>query len=94
MVDKNGYLNEDITISDFGANFGLYSTFFWDFKYMVLSFEQIPENNYVPKKFYRNNKDLFMTTFTITIINDALYPIETFCDYNKDLKHSKKYLIL
>ena len=51
---------------------------------MVLSFEQIPENNYVFKKFYRNNKDLFMPTSNITIINDALYPKETFCDYNKD----------
>ena len=69
MVDKNGYLNEDITIIDFGANFGLYSTFLGDFKYMVLSFEQIPENNYVFKKFYRNNKDLFMPTSNITKIN-------------------------
>lgn len=36
---------------------------------MVLSFEQIPENNYVLKKFYRNNKDLFMPTSNITKIN-------------------------
>lgn len=94
-ADKNDYLNDDIVIIDIGANVGWYSTFFGSFKYTVLSFEPLPENNYVLKKnFCRNNKDFFGPASTITIINEALYPIETFCDYYKDLKNSKKNLIL
>ena len=94
-VDKHDYLDDDIVIIDVGANVGWYTTFFGSLNYTVLSFEPLPENNYILKKnFCRNNKDFFGPASTIIIVNEALYPIETFCSYYKDYKNSKKNLIL
>ena len=94
-ADKYDYLNDDIVIIDIGANVGWYTTFFGMFKYTVLSFDPLPKNEYILRKnFCRNNKDFMGTASTITIVNEALYPEETFCDYYKDLKNSKKNLIL
>ena len=94
-ADKNDYLNDDIVIFDIGSNVGWYSTFFGTYKYTVLSFEPLPKNDYVLRKnFCRNNKNYAEPQSTITIINEVLYPIETFCDYYKDIKNSKKNLIL
>ena len=93
--DKYDFENDDIAIIDIGSNVGWFSTYFGTFKYKVLSFEPLPENYYILKKnFCRSNMDFFGTSSTITIINEALYPIETFCDYYKDIKNSKKNLIL
>ena len=93
--DKYDFENDDIAIIDIGSNVGWFSTYFGTFKYNVLSFEPLPENYYILKKnFCRTNMDFFGTSSTITIINEALYPIETFCDYYKDIKNSKKNLIL
>ena len=94
-ADKNDYLNDDIVIFDIGSNVGWYSTFFGTYKYTVLSFEPLPKNDYVLRKnFCRNNKNYAEPQSTITIINEVLYPIETFCDYYKDIKNSKKNLVL
>ena len=94
-ADKYDFENDDILIIDIGANVGWYATFFGMFKYTVLAFEPFPDNYYILKKnFCRNNKDFFGPLSTITIVNQALYPIETFCDYYKDLKNSKKNVIL
>ena len=94
-ADKNDYLNDDIVIFDIGPNVGWYSTFFGTYKYTVLSFEPLPKNDYVLRKnFCRNNKNYAEPKSTITIINEVLYPIETFCDYYKDIKNSKKNLVL
>ena len=94
-ADKHDYLDDDIVIIDIGANVGWYTTFFGSLNYTVLSFEPLPENNYILKKnFCRNNKDFFGPASTIIIVNEALYPIETFCSYYKDYKNSKKNLIL
>ena len=94
-ADKNDYLNDDIVIFDIGSNVGWYSTFFGTYKYTVLSFEPLPKNDYVLRKnFCRNNKNYAEPKSTITIINEVLYPIETFCDYYKDIKNSKKNLVL
>ena len=94
-ADKNDYLNDDIVIFDIGSNVGWYSTFFGTYKYTVLSFEPLPKNDYVLRKnFCRNNKNYTEPQSTITIINEVLYPIETFCDYYKDIKNSKKNLVL
>ena len=93
--DKYDFENDDIAIIDIGANVGWYTTFFGYFKYTVLSFEPLPENNYILKKnFCRNNKDFFGNLSTVTIINKVLYPHETYCDYYKDKKNSKKNLVL
>ena len=93
--DKYALENDDIVIIDIGANVGWYTTFFGYFKYTVLSFESLPENNYILKKnFCRNNKDFFGNLSTVTIINEVLYPSETYCDYYKDKKNSKKNLVL
>ena len=95
FADKYDFENDDIAIIDIGANVGWYTTFFGYFKYTVLSFESLPENNYILRKNYcRNNRDFFGPLSTITIINEVLYPIETFCDYYKDLKNAKKNLVL
>ena len=95
FADKYDFENDDIAIIDIGSNVGWFSTYFGTFKYNVLSFEPLPENYYILKKnFCRTNMDFFGTSSTITIINEALYPIETFCDYYKDIKNSKKNLIL
>ena len=94
-ADKNDYLNDDIVIFDIGSNVGWYSTFFGTYKYTVLSFEPLPKNDYVLRKnFCRNNKNYAEPQSTITIINEVLYPLETFCDYYKDIKNSKKNLVL
>ena len=94
-ADKNDYLNDDIVIFDIGSNVGWYSTFFGIYKYTVLSFEPLPKNDYVLRKNYcRNNKNYAEPQSTITIVNEVLYPIETFCDYYKDIKNSKKNLVL
>ena len=94
-ADKNDYLNDDIVIFDIGSNVGWYSTFFGTYKYTVLSFEPLPKNDYVLRKnFCRNNKNYAEPQSTITIVNEVLYPIETFCDYYKDIKNSKKNLVL
>ena len=94
-ADKNDYLNDDIVIFDIGSNVGWYSTFFGTYKYTVLSFEPLPKNDYVLRKnFCRNNKNYAEPQSTITIINEVLYPIETFCDYYKDIKNSKKNIVL
>ena len=94
-ADKNDYLNDDIVIFDIGSNVGWYSTFFGTYKYTVLSFEPLPKNDYVLRKnFCRNKKNYAEPQSTITIINEVLYPIETFCDYYKDIKNSKKNLVL
>ena len=94
-ADKNDYLEEDIAIIDIGANVGWYTNFFGNLKYTVFSFESLPDNNYLLRKnFCRNNKDYFGPGSTVTIINEALHPSETFCDYYKDSKSSKKSLIL
>ena len=93
--DKYALENDDIAVIDIGANVGWYTTFFGYFKYTVLSFESLPENNYILKKnFCRNNKDFFGNLSTVTIINEVLYPSETYCDYYKDKKNSKKNLVL
>ena len=93
--DKYDFENDDIAVIDIGANVGWYTTFFGYFKYTVLSFEPLPENNYILKKnFCRNNKDFFGNLSTVTIINKVLYPHETYCDYYKDKKNSKKNLVL
>jgi FkbM family methyltransferase len=93
--DKYDFENDDIAIIDIGSNVGWFSIYFGTFKYNVLSFEPLPENYYILKKnFCRSNMDFFGTSSTITIINEALYPIETFCDYYKDIKNSKKNLVL
>jgi hypothetical protein len=95
FTNKYSFENEDIAIIDIGANVGWYTTFFGYFKYTVLSFESLPENNYILKKnFCRNNKDFFGNLSTVTIINEVLYPSETYCDYYKDKKNSKKNLVL
>lgn len=95
FADKYALENEDIAIIDIGANVGWYTTFFGYFKYTVLSFESLPENNYILKKnFCRNNKDFFGKISTVYIINEVLYPSETYCDYYKDKKNSKKNLVL
>ena len=95
FADKYDFENDDIAIIDIGANVGWYTTFFGYFKYTVLSFESLPENYYILKKnFCRNNKDFFGPLSTVTIINKVLYPFETVCDYYKDLKNSKKNLVL
>lgn len=94
-ADKHDYENDDILIIDIGSNVGWYATFFGVYKYAVLAFEPLPENYYLLKKnFCRNNKDFFGPLSTITIVNQALYPIETFCDYYKDNKNSRKNIIL
>ena len=94
FTNKYSFENEDIAIIDIGANVGWYTTFFGYFKYTVLSFESLPENNYILKKnFCRNNKDFFGNLSTVTIINEVLYPSETYCDYYKDKKNSKKNLV-
>ena len=94
-ADKHDYENDDILIIDIGSNVGWYTTFFGVFKYTVLAFEPSPENYYIFKKnFCRNNKDFFGPLSTITIVNQALYPIETFCDYYKDKNNSRKNIIL
>ena len=94
-ADKHDYENDDILIIDIGSNVGWYSTFFGMFKYAVLAFEPLPDNYYLLKKnFCRNNKDFFGPLSTITIVNQALYPEETLCDYYKDNKNTKKNLIL
>ena len=93
--DKYALENDDIAIIDIGANVGWYTTFFGYFKYTVLSFESLPENNYILKKnFCRNNKDFFGNLSSVYIINEVLYPFETYCDYYKDKKNSKKNLVL
>ena len=93
--DKYALENDDIVIIDIGANVGWYTTFFGYFKYTVLSFESLPENNYILKKnFCRNNKDFFGNLSSVYIINEVLYPFETYCDYYKDKKNSKKNLVL
>lgn len=94
-ADKYDYENDDILIIDIGSNVGWYTSFFGAFKYSVLAFEPLPDNYYVLKKnFCRNHKDFFGPLSTVTIVNQALYPKETFCDYYKDIKNSKKDLIL
>ena len=94
-ADKNDYLNDDIVIFDIGSNVGWYATFFGTYKYTVLSFEPLPKNDYILRKnFCRNNKNYAEPETTITIVNEVPYPIETFCDYYKDIKNSKKNLIL
>jgi FkbM family methyltransferase len=93
--DKYDFENDDIAIIDIGSNVGWFSTYFGTFKYNVLSFEPLPENYYILKKnFCRNNKDFFGNLSTVTIINEVLYPSETYCDYYKDKKNSKKNLVL
>ena len=93
--DKYALENDDIAIIDIGASVGWYTTFFGYFKYTVLSFESLPENNYILKKnFCRNNKDFFGNLSSVYIINEVLYPFETYCDYYKDKKNSKKNLVL
>ena len=93
--DKYALANDDIAIIDIGANVGWYTSFFGYFKYTVLSFESLPENNYILKKnFCRNNKDFFGNLSSVYIINEVLYPFETYCDYYKDKKNSKKNLVL
>ena len=78
-----------------GANVVWYTTLLGVFKYSVLTFESFPDNYYILKKnFCRNHKDFFGPLSTVTIVNQALYPKETFCDYYKDIKNSKKDLIL
>ena len=94
-ADKNDYLNDDIVIFDIGSNFGWYTTFFGIYQYTVLSFEPLPKNDYLLRKnFCRNNKNYIEPESTIIIVNEALYPIETFCNYYKHKKKFKKNLIL
>ena len=93
--DKYSYKNDEILIIDFGTNVGLYTTIFGSFNYSILSFEPLPENYYILKKnFCRNNNKFFKNLTTISIVDKALYNVETICDYYKDLKNSKKNLIL
>lgn len=93
--DKYSYKNNEILIIDLDANMGLHTTIFGLFNYSILSFEPLPENYYIlNKNFCRNNKKLFKNLTTITIVNKAIYPVETICDYYKDLKNSKKNVIL
>ena len=92
---KNNYKNDDIMIIDSGANIGWYSTVFTKFEYNLLSFVPLYENYYILKKnFCRNNRDYFGNTSTITIINEALYPMESSCNYYKDFRAIRKDIIL
>ena len=94
-TDKHNYKNEDVMIIVIGANVVWYTTLLGVFKYSVLTFESFPDNYYILKKnFCRNHKNFFNPESTITIVNKTIYPIETFCDYYKDLKNRKKDFIL
>ena len=94
-VDKWDCLNDDLVIIDIGGNVGWFTMFFGTLKYTILSFEPLPKNDYLLKKnFCRNIKEFGEPTSSVTIVNEALYPIETYCDYYEDSKNSKKNLIL
>ena len=94
-TNKYKYNNSDIYLIDIGANVGLYTIFFGLLNYSVLSFEPIPQDNYILKKnFCRNNKNYFDSSSSITIINEAIYPIETLCYYYKNVKNPNANIIL
>lgn len=74
---------------------GLHSIFFGLINYSVLSFEPIPEDIYILKKnFWRNNKNYFDSSSSITIINEAIYPIDTICHYYRNVKNPNANIIL
>jgi FkbM family methyltransferase len=94
-TDKYNYKSKDITFIDIGAKIGWYTIFFGLLNYSILSFEPIPENNYILKKnFCKNKINCFGISPLITIINETLYPNETYCDYFKEIGNIQKYLIL
>jgi FkbM family methyltransferase len=93
--EKYNYKNDDLMIIDIGANIGWYTTFLGKLKYNILSFEPLPENYHVlTKNFCRNNKNFFIKGESITLINKGLYPINTTCNYYKDIKKVKKDIVL
>ena len=82
-------------IIDISSNAGWYTNFFGIFKYSILSFESLRENYYVSKKnFCRKIKNFNTYESTITIVNKAVYPVEKFCNYYKDIKNIKNDKIL
>ena len=94
-IDKYDYEEDDILIIDISYNAGLYTNFFGILQYSILSFEPLIENYYISKKnFCRNIKSLNSYESTITIVNKAVYPVEKFCNYYKDIKNIKKDQIL
>ena len=94
-ADKHDYEEDDILIINYGVNIGWYTTVFSNFNYSILSFEPLDENYYLLKKnFCRNNKNFENKESTVTIINKALYPNVTKCDFYKDTKSYKNNLIL
>ena len=94
-TDKYNYKNEEIIIFDSAANIGWYTYFFGLFNYNILSFEPFPDNFYILKKNYcRNRKNFFSNLSTVTVINKALYSIETSCDYYRNMKNYKKNLLV
>ena len=93
--NKNDYSEKEILIINIGANTGLYSLIFCLLKYSVLFFEPFPSKYYLSKKnFCRNSKNFLIDYAPVTIIDKALYPNKTFCDYYKDIKNKKKDLII
>lgn len=94
-ADKHDYEEDDILIINYGVNIGWYTTIFSNFHYSILSFEPLDENYYLLKKnFCRNNKNFENKESTVTLINKALYPNVTICDFYKDNKSYKNNLIL
>ena len=93
--NKNDYTEKEILIINIGANAGLYSLIFCLLKYSVLFFEPLPSKYYLSKKnFCRNSKNFLFDYASVTIIDKALYPNKTFCDFYKDIKKKKKDLII
>ena len=93
--NKFNYPNNSIVVIDLESYLGIYTTLFGKLNFTVLSFEPLWEKNYILKKnFCRNIKNFFGPSPTIIIINETVYPNETFCDYYKHLKNEEKSLIL
>ena len=94
-TNKNDYSEKEILIINIGTNTGLYSLLFILLKYSVLVYEPLPSKYYLTKKnFCRNSKDFSFDNSSVTIIDKALYPNKTFCNYYKDIKNKKKDLII